>query len=77
MVTVNRRNAGGRTEVLKLTGFLRDHGWAHTLTIEPACVVRFMFVGGSFNCDVIDKPPQKVPKLKDVLNFHAKEGEKT
>jgi hypothetical protein len=29
-------------------GFLKEHGWCHTLTMEQACVVRFLMVGGGF-----------------------------
>jgi hypothetical protein len=33
----------GRNDVI-VSGFLKDHEWAHTLTLEAACVVRFLLV---------------------------------
>jgi poly [ADP-ribose] polymerase 6/8 len=54
------------------TGFLKDHGWAHTLTMEQACVVRFLMVGGSFHVDVLNKPPKEIPTLKHVLERSAR-----
>lgn len=60
-------------------GPLIDHGWAHTLTKEEACVVRFLFVESRkdslndcivpFTVDIISKPPKKVPTLRDLLNY--------
>lgn len=61
----------------KKDGPLKDHGWAHTLTNEDACVVRFLFVEQScnnnmpFNVDVDQNPPKKVPTLRDMLNWMA------
>ena len=52
-------------------GHLKDHQWAHTLTLEEACVVRFLFVGGSFQIDTIANPPQHIPTFRDVLLLHA------
>jgi poly [ADP-ribose] polymerase 6/8 len=54
------------------SGFLKDHGWAHTLTMEQACVVRFLMVGGCFQVDVLNRPPSKIPTLKDVLERSAR-----
>ena len=61
---------------------LKDHGWAHTLDIEEACVVRFLFVEQGFtsdsrfdkipfSVDVASNPPKKVPTLRDMLNCIA------
>jgi poly [ADP-ribose] polymerase 6/8 len=59
-------------EVIKLrTGALKDHGWAHTLTNEDAVIVRFLMVGGGFARDVVANPLQRVPTLRDVLEFQA------
>jgi poly [ADP-ribose] polymerase 6/8 len=63
------KEAGETTS--ELTGALTDFGWAHTLTMESACVVRFLMVGGEFARDVIDNPLKSVPTLRDVLEFHA------
>jgi hypothetical protein len=52
-------------------GFLKDHGWAHTLTMEQACVVRFVMLGGSFEKDVIASPPTRIPTLREVLELRA------
>ena len=52
-------------------GHLIDHQWAHTLTLEEACVVRFLFVGGSFNIDTVAHPPKNIPTFRDVLLLHA------
>jgi hypothetical protein len=71
-VAVPRRTrSGNHVNQVETTGHLRDHGWAHTLTMEAACVVRFMMVGGQFNVDVIAHPPSRVPTLRDVLEFQA------
>ena len=73
----------GLCEVAEMKdGTLKDHGWAHTLTREEACVVRFLFVnkGASsndesrfsrapFRVDVLLNPPTKVPTLRDLLNY--------
>lgn len=63
-----------KVRMKKVSGVLKDHQWAHTLTLEEACVVRFVMVGGDFNVDVLKNPPKKVPTLKDVLNYHASHG---
>jgi poly [ADP-ribose] polymerase 6/8 len=74
------RSALGKTlhlialcEVAKVRegSYLKDHGWAHTLTMEEACIVRFLMVGGEYTVDVITTPPSYVPTLRDVLEFHA------
>ena len=64
-------DSSGKIMKKKVTGFLKDHKWAHTLTLEEACVVRFLMVGGNFNVDVLKDPPKNVPTLKDVLNYHV------
>jgi poly [ADP-ribose] polymerase 6/8 len=58
-------------QVDKLSGGLNDHGWAYTLTMETACIVRFMMVGGNFAQDVVASPPHNIPTLRDVLELHA------
>ncbi|OHT07174.1 UBA/TS-N domain containing protein [Tritrichomonas foetus] len=69
-VTIPCRDAEGNLTQKNVTGFLKNHQWAHTLTLEEACVVRFLMVGGDFEEDVLVKPPRNVPTLKDVLNYH-------
>lgn len=46
---------------------LKDHGWAHTLTNESACIVRFLFLGGGFNVDTLSNPPTNIPTLQQIL----------
>jgi hypothetical protein len=77
---VNKISASGQSIVVSrpdrgnvtCTGFLKDHGGAHTLTMEEACVVRFVMLGGKFGNDVITSPPKKIPTLREVLELKAK-----
>ncbi|EAY04819.1 UBA/TS-N domain containing protein [Trichomonas vaginalis G3] len=66
----NSLQAVGLCEVAKVPD-LEDHGRAYTLMNEKAIVVRFLFVGANFSYDVVQKPLERVPKLKDILNYHA------
>jgi poly [ADP-ribose] polymerase 6/8 len=61
--------AGGKPRVL--TGALTNHDWAYTLTMEEACIVRFLMIGPSFERDCTSHPLAKIPTLRDVLEFHA------
>lgn len=63
-------NIIGLCEVVKVPQ-LKDHQWAHTLTNEKACIVRFLFTNGRISLDTVSNPPKNIPKLKDVLNYHA------
>ncbi|KAH0790022.1 UBA/TS-N domain containing protein [Histomonas meleagridis] len=65
-------NEDGSVTYKESAGFLKDHGWAHTLTIEEACIVRFLFVGGNFNVNALTKPPKNVPSLKSVLDYQMR-----
>jgi poly [ADP-ribose] polymerase 6/8 len=59
-------------EVAKVTNQgLKDFSSLMTLTMEQACIVRFLMVQGSFNHDVTSQPPRKVPTLNDVLEYQA------
>jgi poly [ADP-ribose] polymerase 6/8 len=72
----------GRRDAV-ISGFLKDHGWAHTLTLEAACVVRFLLVmpntagtnnlvyGQSSGHDVITNPPKNVPTVRGVIEHYA------
>ena len=65
----------GENSTKRYTGFLKEHGYAHTLTIEPACVVRFLMVSNSknlidFDVDVVSNPPSKIPTLSSVINYN-------
>jgi hypothetical protein len=53
---------------------LKNHAWGCTLTREEACVVRFLFIanGITFQFNVAQNPPQNVPNLATILEFHAK-----
>jgi poly [ADP-ribose] polymerase 6/8 len=59
-------------EVAKV-GSLIDHGWAHTLEDERACICRFLLVNGDFDVDVIKDQIQRAPKLSDLLDSHAED----
>jgi poly [ADP-ribose] polymerase 6/8 len=60
----------GLCEVAKVPELI-DHGWAHTTVNEDACIVRFVFVGANFSYDTLSNPPKNIPKLRDVLKYHA------
>jgi poly [ADP-ribose] polymerase 6/8 len=70
-IVVKRQTRGNVT----CKGFLKDHGWAHTLTMEEACVIRFLMVGGNFSADVVARPPAKILTLREVLEHHAKRAQ--
>ena len=63
--------SGNKSNITEVAGHLKDHGWAHTLTLEEACIVRLLFVGGDFHVDTIANPPTNVPTLKEVLRLQA------
>jgi hypothetical protein len=67
--TIEIPREGKRPLVVK--GFLKDYGWTYLLTMEQACIVRFLFVGGDFLRDTARWPVPKVPALRDVLEFQA------
>lgn len=49
---------------------LIDYDWAHTLTNEKACIIRFLLVNCNNSVDIIKNPPN-VPLLSDILNYQA------
>lgn len=57
----------GKTTTKTVRGFLKNHGWAYTLTMEEACIVRFLFVQLSGNINVMRSPPQGLPTIHDIL----------
>jgi poly [ADP-ribose] polymerase 6/8 len=61
-------------EVAMVKGLV-DHGWAHTLTDEKACICRFLLVNGTYILDVVANPISKIPRLRDVLDSHADDVE--
>jgi poly [ADP-ribose] polymerase 6/8 len=65
------RSPDGQRSFRQDSGFLKDHGWAHTLSVEEACVVRFLMIcgGANFNVDVIENPPRGMPTPKMVLQM--------
>jgi hypothetical protein len=65
---INVRLPGREVEV---SGCLKDHERAHTLTMEEACIVRFVMVGGQFQRDVVAQPLKAVPTLRDILEYLA------
>jgi hypothetical protein len=54
------------------TGFMNNFGRVYTLTMEEACVVRFLMFDGRFGNDVIKVPPKRTPTLREVLELHSK-----
>ena len=70
------RDENGNMITKKVKGCLKDFNWAHTLTLEEGCVVRFLMVGGDFKVNVLNKPPTNVPTLKEVLNYQIEHSKK-
>lgn len=52
-------------------GKLSDFGEILTLTMEEACIVRFVIVNLQQRYDIYSNPPSKLPTLVDVLEAHA------
>lgn len=72
--TVSLPKTSPMNEAMTLTGALTDKQRAHTLTMEQACVVRFLFVSprpGAFQIDTLRTPPANVPTLDGVLHYFA------
>lgn len=70
------RDEKGKMIAKNVKGCLKDFKWAHTLTLEEGCVVRFLMVGGDFKVNVLDDPPKNVPTLKEVLNYQIEHSKK-
>ncbi|KAH0793074.1 UBA/TS-N domain containing protein [Histomonas meleagridis] len=70
------RNKDGTMQQKSVKGRMDSHSneWAYTLTIEEACVVRFVMVGGSFSVDVKKNPPKNVPSLRSVLDYQMNQS---
>jgi hypothetical protein len=66
---------GGRS--VECRGKLQDFGWGRALTLEEACVVRFLMVGEMFDVDVILSPPTNIPTIPAILKAKADEMEWT
>ena len=58
-----------KTKTLK--GSLNDHSWALTLTLEEACIVRFVFVNLKAQVNVSSNPPRNIPTMNQVLKLRA------
>ena len=56
-----------------LHGHLNDNGWCYTLTMNEACVTRFVFASFDNNVDinVVSNPPKNIPSLIQVLKKRA------
>jgi poly [ADP-ribose] polymerase 6/8 len=65
------RSGNGEATFREVSGFLKDHSWAHTLTVEEACVVRFLMIcgGAQFNVDVTVNPPGNLPTQRSILQM--------
>jgi hypothetical protein len=67
-------HVAGRVDTVPVSGFLKCHSRIFTLTMEPACIVRSLVVGGlGFAIDSIETPPA-VLTLKQVLDEKAREA---
>ena len=62
--------AVGLCEVAKVPELV-DHTKSYTITREDAVIVRFLFLSANFEYDVVQNPPTHIPKLQDILNYHA------
>jgi hypothetical protein len=69
------RSANGEATFREVSGFLKDHSWAHTLTVEEACVVRFLMIcgGAQFDVDVSVNPPRNLPTQRSILELKLKQ----
>jgi hypothetical protein len=61
----------GERQNRMVEGHLNRHNWVFTLTMEQACIVRFVFVGCKIERDVVEYPLEWVPTIGDVLAFQA------
>ena len=50
---------------------LKNHKISFTTSNEDAVIVRFLFLSAYFDYDVVKNPPEHIPKLRDILNYHA------
>ena len=62
--------AVGLCEVAK-TPELTNHKVSYTTVREDSVIVRFLFLSANFDYDVVKNPPQHVPKLQEILDYHA------
>lgn len=67
-IDVKVKNAAtGQLETKTLEGFLRDNGGCYTLTLEEACIVRFVFTNFTNYIDVIqNNPSRQVPSFDKI-----------
>jgi hypothetical protein len=65
-ITVSRRNG---TEIV-VSGALNPHEqWGYTLTMEEACVVRFLLSGLNAAYDLVAEGLEGAPTLRDITSF--------
>jgi poly [ADP-ribose] polymerase 6/8 len=60
----------GQIKTVPVRGFLKDHGWAFTLSLEEACVVRMLFLcagAEAFNVNIVKDPPRGLPAPKTIM----------
>lgn len=58
----------GQLETKTLDGFLNDNRSCYTLTMEEACVVRFLFVNFNKNIDSKQVNPNMVPTIDSIID---------
>lgn len=62
---------GSKSRFKTVRGVLKNHQWCYTLTMNEACIVRFLFVNLNQHANVINNPPQNIPNLNQVLKLRA------
>lgn len=67
--TIDADGSKSRTKTVR--GVLKNHQWCYTLTMNEACIVRFLFVNLNQHANVINNPPQNIPNLNQVLKLRA------
>ena len=69
-VIVRDPNTGNIREKT-LTGALNKYDWGFTLTLEEACIVRYIIVNLDTNLDFLKSPPPKLPTLDDIIKYKS------
>ncbi|KAK8884615.1 Poly [ADP-ribose] polymerase 6 [Tritrichomonas musculus] len=71
VVLVRDPETGNRVKKT-IKGKFNEHDYCFTLTMEEACIVRFVIVNLQNHVNVYTNPPQNLPSLIDVLDVQAK-----
>lgn len=60
--------AGGENKTYELSGELRNNDWSYNLTLNEACIIRYLFVNFDAKINFHSDPIPKFPTLEDALN---------